>query len=74
MENENNTNKNHTIEPNEGEVHGRTYNSHNPTVDKQSASADISAVDQQEGNMEPGETGAAAFTKEQKKAPEESAT
>lgn len=69
MASEKNTNKNHTIEPNEGEVHGRTFNSQNPEIDKSSAIADISAVDQQQGNMNHGETGLDSFTEEGEKPP-----
>lgn len=38
--------------------HGRTHNSQDPAVEPQEASNDISGVDQQEGAMNHGETGA----------------
>ena len=58
MPNNNINHKNHTTEPTNGEVKGRTYNSQHPDVDRAASNADISAVDQQEGSMNPGETGA----------------
>lgn len=56
------TNKNHTtaVPPND-DVLGRTHNSQHPEAEKTGAQEDISAVDQQEGNMKHGETGGADF-------------
>lgn len=65
-----NNHKNQTTEESHGDdVHGRTYNSKNPAVDKASAATDISAVDQQEGTMNNGETGADVFNEENEEGP-----
>lgn len=46
--------------------HGRTHNSQDPAVAPQEASNDISSVDQQEGTMNHGETGANLKANEEK--------
>lgn len=38
-------------------IHGRIHNSQNPEIEEQGSSRDISEVDQQEGNMQHGESG-----------------
>jgi hypothetical protein len=38
-------------------IHGRIHNSQNPALEQNGAQSDISSVDQQEGNMNHGETG-----------------
>ena len=62
MTNENNNHKNHTTEQQTGNELGRTYNSQHPGVEQTNADNDISAVDQQEGTMNHGETGVGGFT------------
>jgi hypothetical protein len=53
-----NNNKNQTTQPPQDDaIRGRIYNSQNPELDNVAANADISAVDQQEGTMNNGETG-----------------
>ncbi len=37
--------------------HGRTHNSQNPEFEEQGTGRDISEIDQQEGNMDNGESG-----------------
>lgn len=46
-------------------IHGRTHNSQNPEMEEQSSRQDISKVDQQEGNMNHGETGDRLTQKEE---------
>lgn len=43
--------------PENDPIHGRIYNSRNPEIEKQGSGRDISEVDQQEGNMNNGESG-----------------
>lgn len=50
----------------EKEPHGRTHNSQNPELEKQGSQHDISRVDQQEGNMNNGESGG-NFTQNEKR-------
>lgn len=42
----------------ETDIRGRIHNSQNPELEHQGADRDISSVDQQEGDMNNGETGA----------------
>lgn len=66
MANENNPHKAINPEPGTGEVQGRTFNSQNPGAGSSPAGADISAVDQQEGTMNHGETGGHSVGQEEK--------
>jgi hypothetical protein len=62
MTNKDENNKNHTIgQQSEEKVEGRTHNSQNPAIEQADSHEDISAVDQQEGNMSHGETGGSGF-------------
>lgn len=65
MANEYNNKNQTTQQPENDDVHGRTHNSQNPDVDKSAASADINAVDQQEGTMNHGETGVDSFSEKE---------
>jgi hypothetical protein len=60
------TNKNHTTAiPPDDETQGRTHNSQHPDVENGGEQQDISAVDQQEGNLKHGETGGTDFGHQQ---------
>ena len=52
-----NKNNNAVKEQGNEDISGRTHNSNNPAFEKEDASNDISSIDQQEGNMNNGESG-----------------
>jgi hypothetical protein len=62
MANKDENNKNHTTDQQPGGETGRTHNSQNPAIEQEGGQQDISAVDQQEGTMNHGETGGHGFT------------
>ena len=63
------TNKNHTTSiPPDNELQGRTHNSQHPAGEQAGGQQDISEVDQQEGNLQHGETGGTDFGSQEQSA------
>ncbi len=62
MANNTDTGKNRTTAvPPDDAVHGRTHNSESKGLEQADGKEDISAIDRQEGNLHPGETGGSGF-------------